>query len=44
MQLTLQKLQVERDDLHKAIADGDAEKADIVAKFDQYGGHLQETH
>ena len=42
LQLSISKLQTERDELAKALNDSEAEKSDIIGKFDQYGAHLQD--
>ena len=43
-QLQLQKIKTERDDLKKRLAESEAEKADMMGKFEQFGTHLSEQH
>lgn len=42
MQLSLQKVQVDRDDLRRALDEVDTERADMLVKFDQFGSILSE--
>lgn len=42
LQLSASKLQAEREEMSKVLSESEAEKNDIVGKFDQYGSHLQE--
>ena len=42
MQLSLQKVQADRDDLRRALDEVDTERTDMLAKFDQFGALLAE--
>ena len=40
----MQKIQTEKEDLQKLLENNENEKNQILAKFDQFGVHLQEQH